>query len=151
MPQTEGASKRDPNYIGDQERAYTMPEFLCKYDGKSRKQIINDLEDKSKTFLHSQPGGFGYRYVVNPHDGRILDMRHMLVVGKQPVIMGNLVEIGQLIFDPSIALSRQDWYSNGVGYQFYRQSSSLQRLIAPTTFTDQLNSFFSNPRVIYNW
>jgi len=47
-------------------------------------------------------------------------------------------------------MNRQDFYSNGVGYQFYRQTSSLQRLFAPSTFTDQLNNFFYSPRVIIN-
>lgn len=80
-----------------------------------------------------------------------LMMADMLVVGKQPVAVGNLLEVFQWGTGQASGMDPQDFYSNGVGYQFYMQSSSLQRLIAPTTFTDQLNSFFSNPRVIYNW
>ena len=91
------------------------------------------------------------RYVRNPHDGRVLDMRHMLIVGNRPVIIGNLLEVLQWMVGQASGMDPQDFYSNGVGYQFYMQSGFLHRLIAPTSFIDQLNNFFSNPKIICNW
>jgi len=91
------------------------------------------------------------RYVINPHDDRVIDMRHMLVIGKKPAALGNFLEVFQWGIGQASGMDPQDFYSNGVGYQFYMQYNSMQNLIAPRTFTDQLNSFFSNPRVLYNW
>jgi len=142
-------SKRSPDYIGAQKRAYTMEEFLAKYKGKSRKQILNDLDDCSKTFLKSQRGGPGYRYVINPRDGRIIDMRHMLIVGSKPPLVGTMIEFGQIFTDKDSALSRQDFYSNSVGYHFYEQYPGYLRLITPNSFTEQLEYFFYGPKAVY--
>jgi RHS repeat-associated protein len=147
-PQGQGV---DPYQNGHGETIYTMDQFINANKGLTRSEIINQRQDRSKTFLGSQPGGPNMRYVVNPHDGRVLDMRHMLVVGKQPVAVGNLLEVFQWGTGQASGMDRQDFYSNGVGYQFYMQYSGLQNLFYPNTFTDQMRNFFYNPRVIYNW
>jgi hypothetical protein len=141
----------DPYQNGHGETIYTMDQFINANKSLTRSEIINQRQDRSKTFLGSQPGGPNMRYVVNPHDGRVLDMRHMLVVGKQPVAVGNLLEVFQWGTGQASGMDRQDFYSNGVGYQFYMQYSGLQNLFYPNTFTDQMRNFFYNPRVIYNW
>lgn len=75
----------DPyQYHGNQDRAYTMKEFINANKGLTRNEIVNQLENRSKTFMNSQQGGPSMRYVINPHDGKVLDMRHMLIVGKNP-------------------------------------------------------------------
>ena len=141
----------DPYQNGHGETIYTMDQFLSANKGLTRSEIINQRQDRSKTFLGSQPGGPNMRYVVNPHDGRVLDMRHMLVVGKQPAAVGNLLEVFQWSIGQASGMDPQDFYSNGVGYQFYMQYSGIQNLFYPSTFTDQMRNFFYSPRVIYNW
>jgi RHS repeat-associated protein len=143
--------KNDPYMKSHGEQVYTMDQFIQENKGLTRNEIINQRQDRSKTFLGSQAGGPNMRYVINPHDGRVIDMRHMLIVGNSPVAVGNLLEVFQWTMKQASGMDPQDFYSNGVGYQFYMQSSTLQRLISPTTFTDQLNSFFKNQKVIYNW
>ena len=68
------------------------------------------------------PGGpdLNFRYVFDPLNPRaVLDMRHVLVVGKAGPIFGNLAEVGQLVIDSSSAFQRQDFYSNKIGYRFF--------------------------------
>ncbi|MDD2412121.1 MAG: hypothetical protein RBS19_02990 [Bacteroidales bacterium] len=132
----------DPYMNSHGEPVYTMNEFINTNQGLTRNEIINQRQDRSKTFLGSQTGGPNMRYVKNPHDGKVLDMRHMLIVGNRPPIVGNLLEGFQWITGQASGMDPQDFYSNGVGYQFYMQSNVIQRLIAPTSFTDQLNSTF---------
>lgn len=145
-------ARYDPYFNGHGETIYTMDQFLDANKGLTRIEIINQRQDRSKSFLSSQPGGPNMRYVVNPHDGRVLDMRHMLVVGKYPVAVGNLLEVYQWTRGQASGMDRQDFYSNGVGYQFYRQySGGLQNLFYPSTFTDQMRKFFYGPRVNINW
>jgi hypothetical protein len=43
-------------------------------------------------------------------------MRHMLVVGKQPAAVGNLLEVFQWSTGQASRMDSQDFYSNGVGY-----------------------------------
>ncbi len=146
----EGKNCDDPYQNSDGEPIYTMDEFIKANQGLTRNEIINQRKDKSKTPLDSQPGGPNMRFVINPHDGRILDMRHMLIIGNYPGIIGNFVEVFQWVDGQESGMNLQDFYSNEVGHQFYMQTNSFQRLIAPSTFTDQLNSFFSNPKVTIN-
>lgn len=91
------------------------------------------------------------RYVINPHDGRVLDMRHMLVIGKYPSSAGNLLEIGQWAAGQASGMDRQDFYSNRVGYEYYRQDYGLLNLFAPRSFTKQLGYYFNNPRRVIYW
>lgn len=141
----------DPYQNSHGEPVYTMAEFLEANKGLTRKEIINQRKDQSTTGLNSQPGGPFMRYVINPHDGRVLDMRHMLVVGNYPSIVGNLVEVGQWVNGQVSGMDRQDFYSNRVGYEFYRQDIGLLNIIAPRTFTEQLGFYFNNPRRVINW
>lgn len=79
-------------------------------------------------------------------------MRHMLIVGKYPVFVGNLFEVYQYSHHEKSAFDKQDFYSNGVGYQFYMQHYSASgNLLAPRKFVDHLESFFFNPIIIYQW
>lgn len=108
-----------------------MEEFITTNSGLSRSEIINQREDRS-WLLGSQPGGPNMRYVRNPHDGKVIDMRHMLVVGKYPAAIGNILEAYQWLDGQASGMDRQDFYSNSVGYQFYMQYNSFQNAIAPT-------------------
>lgn len=139
----------DPYQNSHGEQIYTMDEFIMANSGLSRSQIINQREDRS-WLISSQPGGSNMRYVRNPHDGRVIDMRHMLIVGKYPAVIGNIIETYQWLDGQASGMDRQDFYSNGVGYQFNMQYNWLQNVIDPKTFTDQLNRFFSNPPLYIN-
>ena len=120
--------------------------------GLTRSQIINQMDNRSKTFLNSQQGGPSMRYVTNPHDGKVLDMRHMLIIGNLPPAVGNLVEVGQWMRGKASGMNPQDFNSNGVGYQFYMQfNSGLQDFFFPNTFTNRLELFFNSPRKIFNY
>lgn len=139
----------DPyEYIGSQKRAYSMSEFINANKGLTRTEIINQLDNRSKSFLNSQQGGPAMRYVRNPHDGKVLDMRHMLIVGKLPTIVGNLLEVGQWLDGQPSGMNPQDFYSNNVGYQFYMQYSGILNYFYPREFTNQLQNFFNSPRII---
>ncbi len=139
----------DPYQNSHGESVYTMEQFLKANAGLTRYEIVNQRENRSQTGINSQLGGPYMRYVVNPHDGRVLDMRHMLVVGNYPVAVGNLLEGFQWITGQASGMDPQDFYSNEVGYQFYMQYNSILDFFAPTTFTKQLGNFFNNPRIIY--
>ena len=141
----------DPYQNGHGETIYTMDQFLNANINLTRNEIINQRQDRSITIIDSQPGGPDMRYVVNPNDGRVLDMRHMLVVGRQPVAAGILLEVFQWGLGNVSGMDPQDFYSNGVGYQFYMLNNSFINLIKPSTFTDQMRTFFNNPRTTYCW
>lgn len=146
-----GSDSGDPYQNSHGEPVYTMDEFLEANKGLTRKEIINQRKDRSKTGLNSQPGGPHLRYVINPHDGRVLDMRHMLVVGKYASTIGNLVEAGQWAAGQASGMDRQDFYSNRVGYEYYRQDYGLLNVFVPHSFTKQLGYYFNNPRRVIYW
>ncbi|MDR0969398.1 MAG: hypothetical protein LBM67_02520 [Lentimicrobiaceae bacterium] len=130
------------------EPVYTMDEFINENKGLTREEIVNQRKNRSVTFLDSQEGVPNMRYVINPQDGEILDMRHMLIVGKKPTIVGNLIEFGQWIMGSPSGMNMQDFYSNFVGSQFYRQYNPVQEFFKPTTFTDQMQKFFYGPKKV---
>ena len=141
----------DPYQNSDGKPIYTMREFIEANRGLTRNEIINQEKDRSKTFLKSQKGGPTMRYVRNPHDGLVIDMRHMLIVGKHTTMVGNLVEFLQWIVRDDSGMNPQDFYSNGVGNQFYMQFDYKLDSSDPQTFTDQLYRFFFNPKVFVFW
>ena len=133
-------------------KIHSMKQFIKAYKGHSLDQINNSRGiNFSETSLNSQPGGPNLRYVVNPHDGKVLDMRHMLIVGKYPVVVGNVIEFTQWLTGDNSGMKAQDFYSNGVGYQFFQQYNSVQNFLQPNTFSDQLNDYFFNPKKSYSW
>ena len=99
-----------------------------------------------------------WRY-VKLADGKVLDMRHVLVVG-MTMVMGNRVgeslggagEIAQYFTDKSSFNKRQDYYSNKIGVEFliYLQKNSLYfdpRMSTSRfgkTFETKLSQYFYN-------
>lgn len=112
------------------EPARTVAEWAAHYHGKTWMQIAGEMPRATYLFGLVQPEGGPvpeWRY-VKLNNGRILDMRHVLVVGmKYGRLMGVLVELGQYIFDPTSANHKQDYYSNAVGEKFlaYVQKHSV--------------------------
>ena len=101
----------------DGQRVYTLQEFVEYNEGLSYEDIINQRPKSS-----GQAGGPLMRYVINPKDGNLMDMRHVLVVGYgKGMIVGHTVEFFQL-FTPQTypsAMNPQDFYSNRIGTDFH--------------------------------
>jgi RHS repeat-associated protein len=109
--------------------AHTLEEWAKHYESKTWNQIVS--ESKKQKYL----GGLlvfnggpnkDWRYVVL-RDGRILDMRHVLVVGMKTIAglnvgkqLGAVGEIGQYVFAPASANQSQDYFSNAVGSGFLK-------------------------------
>ena len=109
--------------------AHTPEEWAKHYEGKTWNQIVS--ESKRQKYL----GGLlifnggpskDWRYVVL-RDGRILDMRHVLVVGMKTIVglkvgkqLGAVGEVGQYVFAPGSANQSQDYFSNAVGSEFLK-------------------------------
>lgn len=109
--------------------AHTPEEWSNHYAGKTWNQIVKESKKQKYLFgLLVFNGGPDqkWRYVIL-RDGRILDMRHVLVVGMKKIAglnvgkyLGGVGEIGQYVFAPSSANQSQDYYSNSVGTDFLK-------------------------------
>lgn len=93
------------------------------------------MENRSSTPLNSQQGGPAIRYVFHPKTGNVIDMRHMLIMGSNGPIIGNSVELGQQMAGLPSGMNRQDFYSNSLGYGFYKMYNDS---------AVQIYRFFSN-------
>jgi len=89
------------------------------YADKSYYEIITEMPWRKD----GMPGGPKFRYVINPVDGNVMDMRHVAIVGYQlGDVGGRLVEhIQWATGDPTkSAYDPQDFYSNRIGNYFER-------------------------------
>src|SRR5690606_26822306 len=81
----------DPKKSSSGERVYSLEEFAEYNKGLSYKEIINQRPEHG-----GGAGGPELRYVKNPIDGNIMDMRHVLVVGYgYGIAIGRVVEAAQ--------------------------------------------------------
>jgi hypothetical protein len=98
------------------DKAVTLDEWVHTYEGLSYFKIITEAGWKD-----GQPLGPKIRYVINPNDGNVMDMRHVTVVGYgygDP--FGDMIEHLQYLREttrPS-AYDPQDYYSNQIGDSF---------------------------------
>lgn len=93
---------------------FTLDQFLEANGGKSFDDIINQRKVRN-----GLPGGPQMRMVLNPKDGNIMDMRHVMVVGYQYGRVGGYVfEISQFVRGIPQAFNGQDLYSNAIGDDF---------------------------------
>ena len=113
-------------------------EFFCD-------NFNNCTYNEIKQYINKKSNPSGNRYVINPHDGYVIDMRHMLYVGYQHgEIMGAIIEIGQWVaFRPS-GRNKQDYYSNWLGFQFAKSFENSIN-ISPNKLTFYLSKFFDKP------
>jgi RHS repeat-associated protein len=125
----------------------TLDEFIASIRGMTYEQVVEQGRSRSMTRLNSQQGGPLKRYVRNPHDGNVIDMRHMLVVGYQNgSILGGLLEVIQYFDEearPS-SFNLQDLYSNELGSAFWFDSN-LGIKFNPNQFSTYLEKFFAEP------
>ena len=124
----------NPYQYSGKEPPVTLSQFWGKYHGQSYSNIVTEAG-----WTDGMPAGPKMRYVTNPNDGKVMDMRHVMVVGfggtmvmgGNPIkgnIMGLGVEVAQWIgpLIPFVDLShtrgsafnRQDFYSNNLGAMF---------------------------------
>lgn len=99
------------------EQVFTLKDFYEYNKNFDYNQIINQ-----RPISNGMPGGPKLRYVSDPVTGRVMDMRHVMVVGFQyGIAIGAGVEVAQLFRKktrPS-ALDPTDFFSNNVGAQFH--------------------------------
>ncbi|MFM7850410.1 MAG: hypothetical protein ACKO96_00480, partial [Flammeovirgaceae bacterium] len=77
------------------EAIWSLKEFVDANRGLTRHQLVNQRESQGL----GQPGGPTMRYVINPADNNVVDMRHMLIVGPLSPLVGTTVEAGQWVAD----------------------------------------------------
>ena len=134
------------------EQAVSLQEWTDANQGLTRSQIINQRHDRSLG-LRSQPGGPNLRYVFDPlNPNAIIDMRHMLIVGKYGNLIGNTIEGFQWSNGQASGMDPQDFYSNRLGYRFYNYVEGrgatgwlINNIISsPTDFINRLNLFLTS-------
>lgn len=120
-------------------KAIPLDEWAERYEGQSYFKIITEAGWKD-----GMPLGPKARYVINPRDNNVMDMRHVMVVGfglGNP--FGDIIEFGQSLIPskrPS-AYNPQDYYSNDIGNSFawfYFQYASVTANWT-TTFQSWMN------------
>ncbi|MDX5479836.1 MAG: hypothetical protein LPJ98_15425, partial [Cyclobacteriaceae bacterium] len=121
--------------------------FRNRYYGVTYENIITERGNVSITGLDSQAGGplLEFRYIQDPlNPGLIIDMRHMLVIGKLGRAVGESVEFIQYLGQYESAFDDQDYYSNELGYSFFQiYGEAVKR--NPTATADYIVSFLANP------
>lgn len=110
-----GSGQQDPlkKYLG---QSIALDEWVETYKDVSYSDIITEAGWKD-----GQPLGPNKRYVINPNDGNVMDMRHVTVVGYgygHP--FGHIIEHLQYQRPSSrpSAYDPQDYYSNDIGDSF---------------------------------
>src|SRR5690606_15614526 len=99
------------------EEAVSLKKWVKLYESKTFEEIIHEMPNST-----GMPGGPKVRYVINPYDGNVMDMRHVMVVGFiYGRIVGDVVENLQSLSTrtSSSAYDAQDWYSNDIGARYY--------------------------------
>ncbi|QED38948.1 hypothetical protein FK178_15020 [Antarcticibacterium arcticum] len=100
------------------DRAISLEKWQDIYRDKSWQEIATEGGWKQ-----GQPLGPTHRYVINPIDGNVMDMRHVVIVGYgYGENVGSIIEHVQNIH-PSTRASAydpQDYYSNKVGANFFQ-------------------------------
>lgn len=140
--------EQDPLKNTHGEKTYSLEDFT-----KSNKNVsYNDLINQRKKSTNL-PGGPKMRYVINPNDGNVMDMRHVFVVGyKGSSIGGVMVEFLQSLSKktrPS-AFDKQDFYSNKIGADFFDflahpANANLRKEDFVTVFQNYINNKYTKP------
>ena len=96
------------------------------------------------------------RYVFDPlNSNAVIDMRHMLIVGKYGRAVGTPLEFVQWGNGQASGMDPQDFYSNNLGYNFYNNVNGrgvtgwiINNVISsPTDFSNRVNLFLTNPNL----
>jgi RHS repeat-associated protein len=122
---SDGGLQQQPGGELDQNsnQALTITDFVNANNGIIRSDLINQRPRTT-----GRPGGPVMRYIFDPLNANVvIDMRHMLVVGKWGTNSGTVVEALQWITFQDSGWNPQDFYSNALGSGFYNYLVSLQK------------------------
>lgn len=134
-------------YLDHAEEAVSVDFWSKQNAGKTKGEIINQRGNASKTSANSQLGGPDLRYVFDPVENKVIDMRHMLIVGSYVEEAQLGIEIIQKIGGLKSAFQPQDIFSNKIGKIFdrnFENSNGLWNLIFPNDpkkYVDRLTNF----------
>lgn len=113
--------------LDNEAAATTAGNFVAANVGMDRNTIINQMPVRAD----GMSGGPRLRYVRDPlnPNGVVIDMRHMLIVGKLGTTIGRIIEWAQDQSESTraSALNPQDYYSNALGEGFNKYLNSLSR------------------------
>jgi hypothetical protein len=134
----------DTNLRQFSEDAIPLNTWVERYKNMSFNDIITQEPNSM-----GLPGGPSDRYVINPYDGNVMDMRHVMVVGfKTGVGIGSMVENLQYA-GPWVgantrgsAYNAQDYYSNSLGANYYKSIKKFRGM------ADKMKNFASG---FSNW
>ena len=126
--------------------AKTLKEWTKKYGNWSQEKIA--LENGVDSFGLPKGPVDDYRYVINPYDNKVMDMRHVIVVGYgMGQVNGLGAEIVQKIAgwfgkDPThSAFNPQDKYSNSIGSFFFNHDFKQNGLGMSYNFGNRFSNF----------
>ena len=132
--------------------AVTLEEWVEKYGDWSQKNIA--LEDGKDRYGLPKGPKKEWRYVKNPYDNNVMDMRHVVVVGYG---MGEVQGLGAEIIqkvagffgkDPTnSAFNPQDKYSNNIGASFNTYDFRSFGLGMSNNFGSRFSEFL---KLVYN-
>ncbi len=107
---------------GHIDNAVHYKKFVSHATRKTLAELQNEAGSGRRRSASSAPGPAGkYRYVIDPaNPSQVIDMRHFLVVGPKGENFGLAVEIAQLRGDRQSAFDAQDFFSNKLGKDFYK-------------------------------
>ena len=105
------------------DEAISLSKFRSRNKGINRESLINQRGRANGGLVAAGPDD---RYIFDPlNKEAVIDLAHMLVVGREGKTIGNLNEHWQALrgrFDT--AYDPQDYYSNDLGYKFYNYLDS---------------------------
>jgi hypothetical protein len=131
--------KIDP-YQDHLDEAITLDEFLTHYGGMTHYEVVTEMNNTTR--LQSSADGPALRYMIDPHTGNVIDLKHMLIIGDTGG--GFLVELIQVLTDRHSAFDRQDLFSNQLGNDFFfHYGRTINE--NPSSFTDYFRRFFQYP------
>jgi RHS repeat-associated protein len=112
------------------EQTHTLAEWTDHYKGRTWNEIASERPGRSYLggAVFAKGGPYAEWRYLKLADGKILDMRHVLVVGMQyGTRSGVIIELGQFFFDKKSFNQEQDYYSNQIGSNFlkYLQENSV--------------------------
>lgn len=131
-------------------RTHTVEEWAKHYQGKSQQQVANDKKPQYYHGVRAEGGpSDDWRYVIL-ESGKILDMRHVVIVGiEYGTKLGTIIEIGQNFTDRASANSKQDYFSNKIGEEFLEYLKKKSPYYNPKHSTKNYGNIFEKNFSMY--
>jgi hypothetical protein len=130
-------------YYGVLETKLTGAKFAKEYRGKTENEIMIGKESKFGFAFPNRVSKKGSQIILD--NGKKVDMKHFMVVGRKGHVMGIVNELSQ-IGTPSF-FSSEDLYSNKLGINFFENYGALIEK-NPTKISTYIYWFLSDPENI---